>query len=461
MNTRDDAPRSPANRARVWWVWFNPAVVIAVLIAVLGAMYLAYAADPEANLHDFPIALVNSDEGDVIDGKPTNVGDQISSALSSSIPAAEVRLRLVGANEAGLLMDDGKVFGAIVIPSDFTKRLGILAASGVIPGDVERPILTVETNPRIGPYATATVTRIADRALTAVNTSVGRQLSDTVTATLNSHNGAPATELTGAARLALDQPIKVVVVPHRPLASGTGQGLSAFFYALTLVLAGFIGAMIIHTMVDAGLGFTPTEYGPWFAHLPSVPISRLRTLIYKWLTILAVAPVASAILLAVGAWLGVPDPHALALFLYSALVIAAVGVTALSVLAALGTAGLLVNLVLFVVLGLPSTGGTIPVEETPRPIAWLSHFEPMRQVYLGIRAISYFDARLAAGLSRGLWMSLLGLAFGITLGITTTYLYDRRGMTRTAASPTGTRIALSKLNRSPSGAPAASLSRMS
>ncbi|MFE3989847.1 DUF3533 domain-containing protein [Nocardia tengchongensis] len=433
MNAHENPAGHPL---RQWRIWLAPIAVVAVLMAVLGTMYLAYGADPEKNLHDFPIALVNSDEGDVLAGKPARIGDQIADTLVNAIPADKVNLRVVGLNEAGLLLNQGKVYGAIIIPSDFTKRLGILAAAGVVPGDIERPTITIETNPRIGPYATSTMQRIANTALTQVDAAVGGQLVGAVRDQLGGRHSSAATELTGATLLTLHSPITVSVVPHRPLSAGTGQGLSAFFYALVMVLAGFIGAMIIHTMVDASLGFTPTEYGPWYAHLPPTPISRLRTLLYKWTIMLSVAPIVSAIFLAVAWTLDMPTPNALTLFLFGILVIVAVGITALAILAALGTAGLLVNLVLFVVLGLPSTGGTVPVEATPKYIAWLANFEPMRQVYVGMRATAYFDAHLDAGLSQGIWMSLLGLAIGLVLGIATTGLYDWRGLSRTKNSPT-------------------------
>jgi len=34
------------------------------------------------------------------------------------------------------------VYGAIAIPSDFPKRLVILGTASVVPGDVEKPVLT-------------------------------------------------------------------------------------------------------------------------------------------------------------------------------------------------------------------------------------------------------------------------------------------------------------------------------
>ncbi|MEU1980587.1 DUF3533 domain-containing protein [Nocardia sp. NPDC019395] len=398
-------------------------------MALLSTMYLGYVIDPEKNLHDFPIALVNQDDGDIRDGTPINIGDQITEALTQRVPADKVDLRVTGIGEAQRLLGNGEVYGAILLPSDLSKRLSILGAGAVVPGDIERPAITVITNPRTGTYATQIVQIVAQQALTQVDTEVGKQLTAAVEAELDS---APAggTELTGAARLVLADPIDVLIDPYRPLPDGTGRGLSAFFYTLLVVLAGFTGAMIVHTMVDSALGFIPAEYGPWFVHHPTAPHSRLRTLLLKWGVITVAAPIVSGVYLGIGTLLHMPIDHALALFLFTTLAIVAVGVTALSILAAFGSAGLLVNLVLFIVLGLPSAGATIPLEASPHYMAWLAAFEPMHQIYLGVRSILYFDAHGNPGLARGVGMSLLGLAVGLVLGAVTTSVYDRKGLER-------------------------------
>ncbi|MFI6776055.1 YhgE/Pip domain-containing protein [Nocardia sp. NPDC050412] len=425
-NPEEASPR----RSRVR-VWLAPAVVVSLLMALLATMYLAYVVDPSKHLHGFPIALVDQDSGDVIGGKPTNVGKQISDALVQQTPSDKIDLRVLGINEAQQQLNSGNVYGAIVIPSDFTKRLGVFATAGVLPGDVTQPIITVYTNPRSGAFSSQVVQTVAGNALTQANQTVGKQLTETVQTQLRSSGSAP--ELVGLSRLMLAKPIDVVVTPFHPLPSGTGGGLTAFFYTMLVLLAGFTGAMVINGMVDSSLGFTPTEFGPWYVHYPPTPISRLGTLLLKWGVITGSAPVVAGIFMAVGHWLGMPIERPLLLFLYSAFAIIAVGVTALSIVSALGTAGLLVNLILFIVLGLPSSGGTIPIEAIPKSVAWLADFEPMHQVYLGIRAILYFNADGSAGLNRAIWMTLLGLVIGLVLGGVVTRYYDRKELHRAPA----------------------------
>ncbi|WP_455566328.1 YhgE/Pip domain-containing protein [Nocardia amikacinitolerans] len=416
-----------------------PMIVLTLLTTLLGIMYLAYVVDPEENLHDFPIALVNQDVGETF-GPPgqerrVNFGDQVADGLRKSVPADQIDLRVVGISEAERQMQSGKVYGAIIIPSDFSKRLGILGVGSVVPGDIEQPIITLQTNPRAGTYASSIVVRVGDRAFPEVNKQVGEELTRQVQAQLTPPEGGPAPELSGATRIALASPLQLIVEEYRPLPSNTGQGLTAFFYALLLLLAGVIGSMTIHTMVDANLGFVPTEYGPWYVHFPPTPISRFKTLLIKWGVMILMGNVVSLIYMLVARALGMPIDDPLTLFLYSAFAITAVGITGLSILAALGSAGLLVNLILFIVLGLPSSGGTVPIEATPKYFGWLAHFEPMHQVFLAVRSILYFDSSGPAGLTRGFWMTLIGLVIGLVLGAVITRYYDYKGLHRGRPAP--------------------------
>lgn len=425
--------------------WAFPIVVVTLLASLLGVMYLDYVVDPEKNLHDFPIALVNQDVGDDLKNgdqvQHVNFGDQVADGLKQAVPSDQIDLRVLGINEAQLQMQSAQVYGTIIIPSDFSKRLGILGVGSVVPGDITKPVLTLQTNPRTGAFATAVVQKFGEQALTQVNTQVGRQLTEQVKAQLTPPPGAPATELSAATRLVLAQPLNIVVDQFRPLPGGSGEGLTAFFYSLLLLLIGMVGAMIIHQLIDSALGFLPTEWGPWYVHYPRASISRFKTLLIKWSAVVVMACAVSGAYLIIAKILGMPLDKPLLLFLYGAFVIIAVGVTCTSVLAAVGTSGLIINIIIFIILGLPSSGGTIPIEATPKYFGWLAKFEPMHQVFLGTRSILYFNGNGQAGLARGFWMAALGLALGVALGLFITRFYDRKGLERkpvnTDALPTG------------------------
>ncbi|MBL1077585.1 DUF3533 domain-containing protein [Nocardia sp. 2] len=406
-------------------------------------MYLDYVVDPEKNLHDFPIALVNQDVGDDITGadgtvKHVNFGDQVADGLKQAVPADKIDLRELGINEAQLQMQNAQVYGTIIIPSDFSKRLGILGVGSVVPGEISQPVLTLQTNPRTGAFATAIVQKFGEEALTQVDKQVGQQLTAQVNQQLTPPpGGPPAPELSAATRIALANPLNLVVEQFWPLPGGSGEGLTAFFYSLLLLLVGMVGAMIIHQLIDSALGFLPTEWGPWYLHFPRTPISRVKTLLIKWAAVVVMAILVSGALMGIGRWLGMPFSKPLALFLYGAFVIIAVGVTCTSILAAVGTAGLIINLIIFIILGLPSSGGTVPIEATPKYFGWLANFEPMHQVFLGTRAILYFDGSGQAGLTRGFWMAALGLTIGVVFGLLITSFYDRKGLERKPVNDRG------------------------
>lgn len=322
--------------------------------------------NPTENLREFPMAIVNQDVGDVMPGddEPRNLGIEITAAILDGIDPAQIDMQEMGISAANSGLDNGTLYGAIVIPSDFTKRTSILAQGSVVPGDIERPIITVYSNPRTGTFSTGIVDIIGDTAMTQVNETVGEQLTTQVTNTLA--ETAPDLQLSGGSLLTLQDPINVLNVEHKPLPEGTGAGLSAFYFTLLLILAGFTGATIVNTLVDTALGFIPTEYGPLYINRETTRMSRLTVLLIKWGIIVVLSLIVSALYLWIGTALGMPVPRALLMWEYGALAISAVGITSVSVMSVFGSAGLLVNLFIFIVLGLPSSGGTVPIERCPR-----------------------------------------------------------------------------------------------
>lgn len=240
----------------------------------------------------------------------------------------------------------------------------------------------------------------------------------------------------------LANPIEIKSTVHNALPDGTGNGLSAFYYSLLLLLAGFTGSIVVSMLVDSMLGFVPAEFGPVYRFAEQVKISRLQTLLIKWALTVMLALLTSALYILIATKLGMPVQNSLALWLFGVFAITAVGITSTSLIAVLGALGLLVSMFVFVILGLPSAGATVPLEATPTFFGWLAKFEPMHQVFLGARALLYLDGRADAGLSQSLELTAVGLVIGLLLGGIVTRIYDRRGYHRLvpglAAAPTST-----------------------
>jgi uncharacterized phage infection (PIP) family protein YhgE len=312
----------------------------------------------------------------------------------------------------------------VVIPPTFSSNLREFGASAVTADHADRPSITISTNQRAGTLGSSIAGLTLNQAMAVANTKVGQYLSTEVAAQTG---GAP---LTGASQLGLANPIDIKSTVYNPLPNGTGNGLSAFYYALLLLLAGFTGSIVVSTLVDSLLGYVPAEWGPVYRFATQANISRFRTLLIKWGLMVVLALLTSAVYMAIAHGLGMPIALGWQLWAYGVFAIIAVGVTSSSLIAVLGSMGLLFSMLVFVILGLPSAGATVPLEAVPPVFRWLAEFEPMHQVFLGVRSLLYLNGDREAGLSQALLMTSIGLVIGLLVGGIITKIYDRSGFHR-------------------------------
>lgn len=406
-----------------WKLWLMPAVLSSLVALVLSLLYMGGILTPEGSLHRMPVALVNQDEGKPLPGQQANVGTQATrSILSAGSSDDRVRWRPTSRAKAEDELASGKVYGALVIPKDFTATVGSLATADA----TSRPALTVLTNPGVGSLASSLAGRITQSTAHQVSVSVGKQLS-----------ASPQVKQESAAtRVLIADPVEVRTEVGHPIGAHSGLGLSAFYYALLLVLAGFIGGNIIHNGVDSGLGYADTEIGPWHSRRPTVHIDRTRTLVLKMAMTAGLALLTtSLIMLATIVVLGMDAPHPGLLWVFSYCAVLTVGLGVQAINAAFGSLGQLVSMFVFIAFALPSSGATVPLEAVPGFYRFLGAFEPMRQLAAGVRAILYFDARADAGLGRGWVMIAIGFAVALAFGFAATRYYDRRGLNRMVPQP--------------------------
>ncbi len=381
-------PKRSIKSLRTVRFWTAPVVIILALMSALAALYLGGILNPTTNLRQFPIALVNEDAGPA--------GKQIVDGIVAGLDKNKFDVRVVDHEQAQRLLDRAQVYGSAVVPPTFSSQLRDFAVSAVQPGSTDRPVITIFTNSRAGTLGASIAGQTLTQAMAAANSKVGERVTAEVAAQTG---GAP---LSGASALGLASPIDVKTTVYNPLPNGTGNGLSAFYYALLLLLAGFTGSIVVSTLVDSLLGYVPAEFGPVYRFAEQVNISRFRTLLLKWGLMTVLALLTSAVYMAIAHGLGMPIPAGWKLWLYGVFAITAVGVTSSSLIAVLGSMGLLASMLVFVTLGLPSAGATVPLEAVPPFFRWLAKFEPMHQVFLGVRSLLYLNGQPESGLSHAL-----------------------------------------------------------
>lgn len=402
-------------------LWLLPTILTGLLALLLSLLYMGGIVNPNADLRALPIALVNDDTGEPPPGQRQNLGTQITAAIAADPAGGKVDWRALTRAQAQDQLDSGKVYGALVVPAGFTAAVTALTTTGA----TQQPSITVLTNPGKGSLGSSLASQITTRAAHGASQSVGRQLTAAV--------GAGATPTT---RLLLADPVHVVTEVGHPIDSHSGLGLTAFYYTLLLVLAGFMGGNVISNGVDTALGYADNEIGPWHTRRPTVPINRTQTLLLKMAMTAGITLLSSSlVLVACVEILGMDATRLPLLWIYSYCAALAVGLGVQAINAAFGGIGQLVSMFVFIVLGLPSSGATVPLQAVPGFYRFLSHFEPMRQLSDGVRAILYFDARGDAGLTRSWLMIVIGTVLALAFGFAMTAYYDRKGHKRLTPQP--------------------------
>ncbi|MFI5868052.1 YhgE/Pip domain-containing protein [Streptomyces sp. NPDC051546] len=408
-------------------IWMFPMLLVSLVMVGLSLLYMGGVVNPNGHLKHVPIGVVNADRGVSAGGKQQNLGTSITEAIvdpRAAVPQAS--WRLLDADTARDQMESGKLYGTLVVPEGFTAAV---LALGTAQGDPVRPTLEVLTNPGAGSLASSFASTIAQGAAHRASAQVGKEL----TANAAARSSGP---MSAAEQLMLADPLSVSVRPGHPIGAHSGLGLTAFYYSLLLVMAGFMGGNIISNGVDVALGYADSEVGPWHTRRPTVPIDRRRTLLVKSVMSVALSAVTSTlIMLMCVAVLGIDASHLWLLWVFSFATTATVGLGVQAINAAFGGIGQLVSMFVFIVMALPSSGATVPLEALPGFYRWLAVFEPMRQLSGGVRAILYFDARADAGLTRAWLMIALGAVLALLFGFAATTYYDRKGLRRRPPTP--------------------------
>ncbi|MFG2622805.1 YhgE/Pip family protein [Streptomyces sp. NPDC048507] len=406
-------------------LWIGTGLIAAVVSMMFALLYVGGNVNPRGNLRDLPVALVNADAGADAGGRHLALGDQVVAGIEKAAEGdRSIDWQVVSREEADARLGSGKVFGALVIPADFSATVTALTApQPVAQTKPAPPTLTVLTNQAAGSIGSSMSSQAAQKAAHSASASIGQELLKQA--------AAQKTPLPTAAQLKLADPVTVTVADGHPLGSRSAMGLSAFYYALVLVVCGMLGANVVNSQVDTALGYLHTDFGPFRKREPVQQTSRVRTLAIGMALMLGLSVVMGTLVeVATVGILDMDASHLGLLWLYSVATIAVVGLGSLALFAAFGTPGMLLATIVFVAMAVPSSGATVPLQALPGFFRALAEFEPLRQITEGLRSLFYYGAQADAGLTRA-WASMgVALVAALVFGFAVTRLYDRRGLHR-------------------------------
>jgi hypothetical protein len=204
-----------------------------------------------------------------------------------------------------------------------------------------------------------------------------------------------------AAAAALNQ--KIAIVQAHPLPSGDANGSVSFFVVMALIIGGYLSSTI--AMAFGG-----------------------RATRRRRLASLAIAAVIGALLTdtLAGPVLGaIPSSKFLVLWALFTLVMMAVAFATAALQTVLGAGGTLVVVVVFVIFGAPSSGGTVPASYLPTLWRTIGPYLPAGAGTTVVRNTIYFDGNRIAP-------SLIILAAYLLIGALVVLLFHQR------RAPTGT-----------------------
>ncbi|MFE1560064.1 YhgE/Pip domain-containing protein [Streptomyces sp. NPDC058734] len=415
-------PRSVLRRPQLW---IGTGLIAAVVSMLFALLYVGGNVNPRGNLRDLPVALVNADAGADAGGRRVNLGEQVVSGIEKAAEGDKsIDWQLVSREEADKRLGSGKVFGALVIPREFSATVTALGApQPAAQAKPAPPVITVLTNQSAGSIGSSMSSQAAQKAAHAASAQIGQELLKQA--------AAQKTPLPTAAQLKLADPVTVTVADGHPVGSRSAMGLSAFYYALVLVVCGMLGANLVNSQVDTALGYLHTDYGPVRKREPVQHTSRVRTLAVGIALMLGMSVIMGTLVeVATVAVLDMDASHLGLLWLYSVATIAVVGIGGLALFAAFGTPGMLLATIVFIAMAVPSSGATVPLQALPGFFRGLAEFEPLRQITEGLRSILFYGAQADAGLTRA-WTAMgIALVAALLFGFAVTRLYDRRGLHR-------------------------------
>jgi YhgE/Pip-like protein len=415
-------------------LWLASGVITGVLALLFTIFYVGANIDPVEHLKNLPVGLVNSDKGADLEGKQVNLGAQITESIKKSdASGGKIDWKVMDEQQLKVELGKGKLYGALVVPNDFTSFVTALTGTAGTTNPV-RPQLMVLTNQAAGSLGSALARQATTTAAEAASLHVGKGLT--------TQTEAVQAKLPAAARVLLADPAAITVQDGHPLDSHSGLGLTAFYYALVLVVCGMLSANVISGQVDHALGYTHNDLGPLRLHRPLIWATRVQTLAISSTLMVGLSLLMGTLAMAGAVGLmGMDASHLPLLWLYSVATIAVVGIGALGLLAVFGTPGMLLVTMIFIAMSVPTANATTPIQALPGFYRFLAEFEPLRQITGGIRSILYFDAQGDAGLTRGWAMMAVGLALAAIFGFGMTSWYDRKGLDRIPAETNHEKIA--------------------
>ncbi|HEV7758072.1 MAG TPA: DUF3533 domain-containing protein, partial [Acidimicrobiales bacterium] len=195
----------------------------AVMGSIMTFSYIGGFLDPLGHLHDAPLAIVNQDAGADVAGIRLEAGQQVEDELVAGAGDRVGWQRLGSEAEARRKLRDNELWGAIVIPEDFSSSI---AEIGTSQGTAPAAQLGILTNEGSGFFQSTFVETLSDTAVDKTAEQTSQQLVERLD---QAHVTITAAGAATLGRPVVDDTEAVVKLPEK-----SGRSLAPFYLAVML-----------------------------------------------------------------------------------------------------------------------------------------------------------------------------------------------------------------------------------
>ncbi|RIW28450.1 YhgE/Pip domain-containing protein [Bacillus salacetis] len=147
-------------------------IFLALVPLIYSGLFLSGYWDPYGRVDELPVAVVNMDEGSIMDEKPIQAGDDFVANLKEN---KDLDYRFVAAENAEQGLENGKYYMVITIPKDFSANIGTLME------EERRPAkLLYTTNPGKNFVASQISSTAVEKMKTKISASVTKSYAEGV-----------------------------------------------------------------------------------------------------------------------------------------------------------------------------------------------------------------------------------------------------------------------------------------
>ncbi|MCG7334652.1 ABC transporter permease [Sporosarcina sp. ACRSM] len=378
---------------------WTPIWIIAILMLCMISIYLPVFGSTSPRLTDFPLIIVDEDEGvsSFITGK------EIADHLIKKQDGHTFSWKVAANKEAAIQeLKNNQAYGALVIPTDYSKEI-IELRDALITGKTEvKPAhLELLINEGGGRTTTMIATNALETLVTTASTTISGHLKEELI-----HNNS---QLSPQNAILLANPIQYTLTNALGLPERTNNGMTPFMIVLITSISGIMGVNMINGYLKtSSAGIKSNGY----------PLRKTDVMSTSMLLgVLLSALVAAVLQIAIFGVFGSSHSTSIWLiFLFTFLCCLTMHFQFKMISLFLGKWGMLVMFPINI-LGIFSSGGAVPIATLPFIHHFFSNFLPARYMVDGLRVMLYYNGRIQAGLGVALFIILVYFVifFGICL----------------------------------------------